>query len=351
MILIILKGFPAFHIELPRIRVMASSTSTMPEIAIDASPLLRVYKDGRVERLVGTDSVPPSFDPKTNVESKDVLYSLDQGNLQLSARLYIPKCTNPVEKLPLLVYFHGGAFCVYTAFSPTYHDYLNKLAEKAKVVVASVDYRRAPEHPVPVAYDDSWTALKWIASHFNGNGPEDWLNKTVDFRKVFLAGDSAGANIAHHMGMKIGQDDQLLGVSITGVVLVHPFFWGRNPVGAETNDLSERRKIRGLWRLVCPTTNGYDDTWINPGNDPKLKNLGCDRLLVFVAEQDLLKHRGWYYHEELKKSGWKGEVEIMESPGEDHGFHLFNPTCENAMAMLKKFVSFMNMDKTSLPKS
>ncbi|XVF01235.1 hypothetical protein REPUB_Repub04eG0070500 [Reevesia pubescens] len=100
----------------------------------------------------------------------------------------------------------------------------------------------------------------------------------------------------------------------------------------------------GLWQLVCPTTNGYDDPRINPGNDPNLKNPGCTRMLVFVAEKNLLRHRGWYYHEMLKKSGWSGEMEIIESPGEDHGFHLLNPTRENDMTMLKRIVSFMNQE-------
>ncbi|WRX15411.1 Alpha/beta hydrolase fold-3 - like 8, partial [Theobroma cacao] len=186
------------------------------------------------------------------------------------------------------------------------------------------------EHPVPVAYDDSWTALKWIATHSDGNGPEVWLNQHVDFHKIFLPGDSAGANIALRMGMKIGQE-KWEAISITGIVLVHPFFWGRNHVGAETNDLAVRRKLRGLWRLVCPTTNGYNDPWIDPGNDPNLENLRCTRLLN--------------YYEKLKKSGWRGEVEITESPGEDHGFHLFNPTSDHAMAMLKRIVSFMNQER------
>ncbi|EOX98213.1 Carboxyesterase 13, putative [Theobroma cacao] len=232
-------------------------------------------------------AVPPSFDPKTNVESKDVLYSLESN---LSAWLFIPEdMTNPGEKLPLLVYFHGGAFCVDTAFSPTY--YQERFTVEAKLIAISVDYRRAPEHPVPVAYDDSWTALKWIATHSDGNGPEVWLNQHVDFHKIFLPGDSAGANIALRMGMKIGQE-KWEAISITGIVLVHPFFWGRNHVGAETNDLAVRRKLRGLWRLLCPTTNGYNDPWIDPGNDPNLENLRCTRLLVFVAEKDLLRHGG-----------------------------------------------------------
>ncbi|CAI9781881.1 unnamed protein product [Fraxinus pennsylvanica] len=42
------------------------------EILQDLSPLLRVYKNGRVERLIGTDCVPPSVDPATGVQSKDV---------------------------------------------------------------------------------------------------------------------------------------------------------------------------------------------------------------------------------------------------------------------------------------
>lgn len=38
-------------------------------------------------------------------------------------------------------------------------------------------------------------------------------------------------------------------------------------------------------------------------------------------------------------------MEITESPGEDHGFHLFNPTSDHAMAMLKRIVSFMNQER------
>ncbi|KAL6270369.1 hypothetical protein ACE6H2_027280 [Prunus campanulata] len=43
------------------------------ELAYDFSPMLKVYKDGRVERLIGTDIAPPSTDPKTGVQSKDVV--------------------------------------------------------------------------------------------------------------------------------------------------------------------------------------------------------------------------------------------------------------------------------------
>ncbi|KAK1560670.1 hypothetical protein Q3G72_029493 [Acer saccharum] len=180
--------------------------STDSELALDLSPMMRIYEDGRVERLTGTETVPPSFDPKTNVESKDIVYSLEH---HLSVRLYLPKNTQQNQKLPLLIYFYGGSFLLGSAFSPGFHNYLNSLVFEAKIIAISVDYRLAPENPVPAAYEDSWTTLKWVASHFNGKGSEDWLNRHADFQRVFLSGDSAGANIANRMAIKHGHEEKL----------------------------------------------------------------------------------------------------------------------------------------------
>uniref|UniRef100_A0A5B6YRT7 Putative carboxylesterase 2 n=1 Tax=Davidia involucrata TaxID=16924 RepID=A0A5B6YRT7_DAVIN len=320
---------------------MASSTS---EVIYEFPGFIRLFKDGRVERLTGTDIVPPSINPETGVQSKDVVISPEIG---ISARLYIPKTTDPNQKLPLLVYFHGGGFCIETAFSPNYHNYLNALVAEANVVVVSVDYRRAPEHHLPVAYDDSWAALKWVASHSNYGGhglDEVWLKDHVDFERVFLAGDSAGANIAHNMAIRVGSE-ALDGVTLVGIALIHPYFWGKEPIGAEGADMKKKASVDGFWLLVNPSsTGGSDDPLLNPVLDPKLSSLGCTKVLVCVAEKDMLRDRGWYYKEELGKSGWGGVVEIMEAKEEDHVFHLFKPTCDNAVAMLKRVASFMNQD-------
>ncbi|CAL5378797.1 unnamed protein product [Camellia sinensis] len=199
---------------------MASSISD--EVTHDFSILgLRVYKDGRVDRFKGTDIVPPSTNPETGVQSKDVVIDPETG---LSARLYIPRIPNPHRKLPLLVYFHGGGFYIVSAFSPLYHNYLNSLVAEANIVVVSVDYRRAPEHPLPIAYDDSWAAVKWVASHSSAAVGEVWLKDYVDFYRVFFSGDSAGANIAHNMGIRVGLEG-LDGVKLVGIFLVHPYFW------------------------------------------------------------------------------------------------------------------------------
>ena len=106
----------------------AAMTSTTKEVAIELLRLIRVYKDRSVERLEGTPIVPPlpDQDPKTGVSSKDVTISEDPS---ISARLYLPELTshNQNQKFLILVYFHGGGFCIESAFSSLYHCYLGNL--------------------------------------------------------------------------------------------------------------------------------------------------------------------------------------------------------------------------------
>ncbi|XP_010277788.1 PREDICTED: 2-hydroxyisoflavanone dehydratase-like isoform X2 [Nelumbo nucifera] len=171
-------------------------------VSAELPPLLRVYEDGLVERLVGSGFVPATLnDPQTGVSSKDVLISPESA---VSARLYLPKLTCNRRKLPILVYFRGGAFCIESAFSFLDHRYLNILVNEANVVAVFVEYRRAPEHLLPVAYDDCWAALEWVSSHSVGRGAnyEPWLTDYADFDRIFLGGDSAGGNIVHNVAMR-----------------------------------------------------------------------------------------------------------------------------------------------------
>ncbi|KAM2928390.1 hypothetical protein COP2_035642 [Malus domestica] len=310
------------------------------EIAYDFFPFMRIYKNGTIERFMGKLKVPPSLDPKTGVQSKDVVISHKEN---ISARLYLPSSTaNSARKLPFLVYFHGGGFCVESAFSPVYHNYVNSLVAMANVVAVSVEYRLAPEHPLPIAYKDSWTTLKWVASHFDGNSSEEWLKRYADPTRVFFSGDSAGANIAHHMALKVGTEG-LAGFKLNGIVLVHPFFWGTELSGAELKmPPIVRLYMAGLWRFLNPLSSGTDDPLFNPVKDPKLRDLGCQKVLVFVAEKDSLYDRGRYYSMALRRSGWKGVVKVWKTKEENHVFHLLQPTNEKAVAMMKRIVLFFN---------
>ena len=72
------------------------------------------------------------------------------------------------------------------------------------VIAISIDNRLAPKHQLPIAYDDSWAGLQWIAKHSNGNGPETWINEYADLGRFNLAGESAGGTIAHIVAVQAG---------------------------------------------------------------------------------------------------------------------------------------------------
>lgn len=217
---------------------------------------------------------------------------------------------------------------------------------EANVVAISIDYRLAPEHPIPAAYEDSWAALQWVALHRNHAGPEPWLNDHVDFGRVFMAGDSAGANIVHNITMLLGDPDWDIGLDILGVCLVHPFFWGSVPVGSEGLDPERKAMVDRLWPFVCPEMPDNDDPRVNPVAEgaPSLAWLGCRRMFVCVAEKDVLRDRGWLYYNALSRSGWMGVVEIEETQGEGHAFHLYDLGSDKAQDLIKSLAYFFNRD-------
>ncbi|CAH8252815.1 unnamed protein product [Arabidopsis lyrata] len=282
------------------------------DVAFDYSPRFRIFKNGRIERLVPETFIPPSLKPESGVVSKDAVYSPEKN---LSLRIYLPQKSvddTGARKIPLLVYFHGGAFIMETAFSTIYHTFLTSAVSAADCIAVSVDHRRAPEHPIPTAYEDSWHAIQWIFTHIAGSGSEDRLNKHADFSKVYLAGDSAGANIAHHMAIR-AEKEKLSpeNLKISGMILFHPYFLSKALI--EEMEVGAMRYYERLCRIATPDSeNGVEDPWINVvGSD--LSALGCGRVLVMVAGNDVLARGGWSYAVDLKKCGWVGKVEVVET--------------------------------------
>ncbi|KAG8364270.1 hypothetical protein BUALT_Bualt19G0110800 [Buddleja alternifolia] len=298
-----------FTIFISHLHVQTSATQS---ILYDIYPFIRVYKNGTIQRFIGQDTVPPSFDPTTGVQSKDVKFA---PNLNLTARIYLPRYANPAHKIPLLVYYHGGGFFTESAFSSTYHNHLNLLVAKANVIAVSINYRLAPENPLPIAYEDSWLALNWTFSHFKGSGNEKWLKKYADFGHVYLGGDSAGANIANQMAIRVGLEKPGYGIKVVGMFLNCPYFLGKRAIGNESNSayVNVETQMKRLWLYAYPNSkSGLDDPLVNPGMDPDLKMVGCNRVLVFVVGNDVLRFRGWYYKDVLERSLWNGVVKVVE---------------------------------------
>ncbi|CAL4887977.1 unnamed protein product [Urochloa decumbens] len=305
--------------------------------------IVRVYKSGRVERPLVAPPVAAGLDAATGVESRDVQLGA------YSVRLYLPPAAaaapGSASRLPIIVYVHGGGFVAESAASPGCHRFVNTLAAACPALAVSVEYRLAPEHPLPAAYDDSLAALKWTLA-----ASDPWVAAHGDLGRVFAAGDSAGANICHYLAVHPDiVNNAAAGRRLKGAVLIHPWFWGSEAVGGEPSHPAARAMGARLWLFACPGADGgMDDPRMNPmapGAAPALGAMACERVMVCVAEHDFLKWRGRAYAEAVaaaRGAEGSGSVELMETEGEGHVFYVFKPDGDKAKAMVDRIVSFVN---------
>ncbi|WP_051378488.1 alpha/beta hydrolase [Derxia gummosa] len=105
---------------------------------------------------------------------------------EIGVRLYWPGEPDWTAPLPLLVFLHGGGFTVGSA--ATHDRIVRRLCTGAGCAVASVEYRLAPEHPFPAAFEDAWDALAHFAAEAGRYG--------IDPARIAIGGDSAGGTLS-----------------------------------------------------------------------------------------------------------------------------------------------------------
>lgn len=106
------------------------------------------------------------------------------GDRELSLRIYTPE-RGPFPK-PVLVYFHGGGWCIGSA--QTHEPFCKHVADKTNMIVVSVDYRLSPEHAFPLPAEDAIDAWQWVIANIS--------ELAGDPSRVLVGGDSAGGNLA-----------------------------------------------------------------------------------------------------------------------------------------------------------
>ncbi|MCH5225520.1 MAG: alpha/beta hydrolase [Muribaculaceae bacterium] len=101
-------------------------------------------------------------------------------------RIYSPENKKTSSSLPLLIYFHGGGWAMGSISGVD--KFCRALAAKGNVIVASVDYPLAPEHPFPAASLKAVEAIEYLAKNS--------IKWNADANNLSLGGDGAGGNIA-----------------------------------------------------------------------------------------------------------------------------------------------------------
>ncbi|CAN4121881.1 unnamed protein product [Withania somnifera] len=315
--------------------------------------LIKVYKDGHVERPQIVPNVTSKLPLELGVTSSDVV--IDRYT-NIWARLYVPKTLCQGNKLPLLIYFHGGGFCVGSASWICYHEFLAKLASIANCVIMSVNYRLAPENRLPAAYDDGIKTIAWIRQKVLIGANEDywWLNK-VNFSNIHLAGDSAGGNIAHNVATRLSSRiSDLKPITLKGIILIQPFFGGESRTYSEKHTAqSSRSALTNVsadtyWRLALPAGVNRDHPWCNPITKEGINLVDIryiPSILVCISELDILKDRNLEFCATLNRVGNKKIVEYVMFKGVGHAFQVLNKSqvaqarIADLIAQIRDFIS------------
>ena len=229
----------------------------------------------------------------------DTLDCPSRDGARLRLRRYAVRRTDWQHPLPALLYLHGGGFVV---GSPETHDALcRQLAWRSGWMVLSLDYRLAPEHRFPIAFQDSWDALQWLHEH------GDMLGADPDC--LAIGGDSAGGTLA--AACAISARDA--GLPLVLQLLFYP------GMGCGHDTLSQQRYAQGFlleraqidwffgltlrsaadcadWRfspLLAPDHRGLAPAWIALAGCDPLRDEGLDYAARLRAADVPLESTVW----------------------------------------------------------
>ncbi|MGD9912701.1 MAG: alpha/beta hydrolase [Rhizobiaceae bacterium] len=215
----------------------------------------------------------------------------------IAIRTYRSASTDPSARV---LYLHGGGFIL--GGLDSHDDICADICAQTGYEVTSVDYRLAPEHPHPAAFDDAHAAFEWAAAR--------------DTTPIVLVGDSAGANLAAgvaHFSRRHAQPP-------AGQVLIYPGLGGDPTKGSYAEHAeAPMLTLRDLIFYKDVRTGGADfshDVRYLPLADTDFA--GLPPTVIISAQCDPLSSDGETYRDRIAAAG--GKAFWHEEPGLVHGY-------------------------------
>lgn len=246
---------------------------------------------------------PPPAVAEPDVARSDIV--LPGPVAPLRARLYRPPEAE-AGTLPLVAYFHGGGFV--SCGLDTHDNICARLAARSGALVASIDYRLAPEHRFPAACDDAVAAVQAVHGLAASFG--------ADPARIAVAGDSAGATLAT-VAARLSAE--------TGLKLVHQLlFYPATDSACDTPSHHEHHDAPMLgsalmawfWRQYLARPEDGLDPRASPLRAASLA--GQPPATVITAGFDPLRDEGEAYARALAAAGVPAT--LRRWPGQFHGF-------------------------------
>ena len=226
-----------------------------------------------------------------------------------------------------VIYFHGGGFILGGLNS---HDFLcARLCRDSGCHVISVDYRLAPEHRFPAAFEDCFNVLQIIQNESQHHG--------IDSNKVFLCGDSAGGNLTAAVALA---NRNRGGPHLAGQIMIYP-------VLAADTGLPAYSECRDAPMLTTTQTEFYMEMYLGEGEHnaysaPLLSDdLGdLPPALLLPVEYDPLRDDACAYHEGLSAANVDSTLYLGK--GLVHGCMRALDSSPGVQTMYNEILTFMD---------
>ena len=227
------------------------------------------------------------------------------GNI--AARMYRPIGVPGERVLPVLMYFHGGGHVI--GDLDTHDTLCRQLCNRAGCAIVSVDYRLAPEHPFPAAFDDCVAATLWLHAQAAA------LN--LDPARMAVGGDSAGGQLAATVCLAVRDAGQ---VSLAFQLLIYPVTNMHEASASITEKnkgyLLTKASLDYYYGHYVPAGQDRRDWRVSPLLAPSHANL--PPAFVLLAGEDPLVDEGRAYADKLSSAGVSTQVVCFER--QIHGF-------------------------------
>jgi acetyl esterase len=288
-----------------------------------------IYKLTPIEARAVLESVQssPIAKPEVKIEEKKIPCG-PKG--EVSIRIYRPK--NAVEKLPVILYFHGAGWVMGSA--DTHDRLVRELTVGSNAAVVFVNYSRSPEARFPEANEEAFAATQYIAEH--------GADFNLDVSHLSVVGDSVGGNMAiavtlmakERHGPKI--DFQLLFYPVTSAELNTPSYH-------EFADGPWLTKLamEWFWNAYEPSISARSNPLISPLRASIDQLKGLPPALIITDENDVLRDEGEEYAQRLMQAGVN--VTAVRFLGTIHDFVMLNalaktPASRGAIALANSFL-------------
>ena len=231
------------------------------------------------------------FNP--NVTVMDDWVPIPDSTEKLRIRVYFPDNAKN-GKHPLIFYIHGGGMIM--GVPEQDEEMLSAYAAETNAVVVSPDYRLSPENPYPIPFNDCYTAFMWMST---GEGASRY---NIDNSRVALGGDSAGANLATALVLKI-RDDRKINIRL--LLAIYPFYDETVSTATGKSSFDARLALtpemcRELWKYYRGNYQG-NSPYLDPFVETDFRNM--PPVFITGGTTDPLFGAALTYSEKLEKAG------------------------------------------------